>query len=34
MRLLRDALDPRGLFLNVMVRGMREVEALRPLVGM
>ena len=34
MRLLIDSLDPRGLFLNIMVNRMEEVEALRPLVGM
>ncbi|MCW5983303.1 MAG: hypothetical protein KIT09_34750 [Bryobacteraceae bacterium] len=34
MRLLMDSLEPRGLFLNIMVNGMSEVEALRPLVGM
>ena len=33
MRLLIDSLDSRGLFLNIMVRDMREVEALRPLIG-
>jgi hypothetical protein len=34
MRCLIDSLDPRGLFLNIMVRDRKEVEALRPLVGM
>jgi hypothetical protein len=34
MRLLMDTLDPRGLFLNVIVKSLEEVEALRPLVGM
>lgn len=34
LRLLLDALDPRGLFLNIMVKEMREVERLRPLAGM
>jgi hypothetical protein len=34
MRLLLDSLEPRGLFVNAMVRRMEEVEALRPLVGM
>jgi hypothetical protein len=34
MRLLMDSLDPRGLFLNVMVEDEREMEGLRPLVGM
>ena len=30
---LLDALEPRGLFLNLMVNGMDEVETLRPLLG-
>lgn len=34
MRLLMDSLEPRGLFLNIMVNEMREIEVLRPLVGM
>jgi len=34
MRLLMDSLEARGLFLNIMVRDRKEVEALRPLVGM
>lgn len=34
MRLLMDSLDPRGLFLNVMVKTMDEVEALRPILKM
>jgi hypothetical protein len=34
MRLLMDSLDPRGLFLNIMVGDRKEAEALRPLVGM
>ena len=34
VRLLMDSLDPRGLFLNVMVNDLAETEALRPLVGM
>lgn len=34
MRLLMDSLDPRGLFVNVMVKEEREIEALRPLIGM
>jgi hypothetical protein len=34
LRLLMDSLDPRGLFLNIMVRDRKEVEGLRPLVGM
>jgi len=34
MRLLIDSLEPRGLFLNIMVSDMREIESLRPLVGL
>ncbi len=34
MRLLADSLEPRGLMLNVMVAEMKEIESLRPLVGM
>jgi len=34
MRLLIDSLDPRGLFLNIMVANEREIEELRPLIGM
>lgn len=34
MRLLMDSLEPRGLFFNIMVNDMRQIEKLRPLVGM
>ena len=34
MRLLMDSLESRGLFLNIMVKTMDEIEALRPIVGM
>jgi hypothetical protein len=34
MRLLLDSLEPRGLFFNIMVSSMREVESLRPLLKM
>ena len=34
MRLLMDSLDPRGLFLNVMVNSLDEIASLKPLVGM
>ena len=34
MRLLMDSLTSRGLFLNIMVEMMEEIEALRPIVGM
>jgi len=33
-RLLRDSLDPRGLYLLVVAKDRRETEALRPLLGM
>ncbi len=33
MRLLLGSLDARGLFLNAMVKGMAEVEALQAVVG-
>lgn len=34
MRLLLDSLEPRGLFFNIMVSSLAEIESLRPLVGM
>jgi hypothetical protein len=34
LRLLMDSLDPRGLFLLIMVKERREVDALKPVVGM
>jgi len=34
VRLLRDSLDPRGLFLNIMVESFQAVDALRQLLGM
>ena len=34
VRLLMDSLDARGLFLNIMVKSMAEIETLRPIVGM
>ena len=34
LRVLVDALDPRGVYLYIMVADMREVETLRPIVGM
>ncbi len=34
MRLLMDSLEPRGLFLNIMVKSMAEIEALRPVAGL
>lgn len=34
IRLLMDSLEPRGLFLNIMITTMKEVEILRPLLGM
>ncbi len=32
LKLVADSLDPRGLFLNVMVKNLAEVEELRPVV--
>jgi hypothetical protein len=34
IRLLMDSLESRGLFLNIMVNTMEEIEILRPLLGM
>jgi hypothetical protein len=34
IRLLMDSLETQGLFLNIMVNTMQEVEILRPLLGM
>jgi len=34
LRLLVDSLDPRGLYLYIMVADLSEVERLRPLVGL
>ena len=34
MRLLMDSLESRGLFLNIMVKNLTEIETLRPIVGM
>lgn len=34
VRLLLDSLDPRGLFLNIMVESIHAVDSLRPLIGM
>ncbi len=34
LRYLVDAIDPRGLYLYIMVEDMTEVEALRPVLGM
>ncbi len=34
VKLLMDSLEPRGLFLNIMVSKLEESETLRPLVGM
>jgi hypothetical protein len=34
LRLLMDSLEPRGLFLNIMISKWEEIDALRPLVGM
>ena len=34
LRLVMDSLSPRGLFLNIMVENFRQIEPLRPVVGM
>ncbi len=34
LRILVDALDPRGLYIYIMVENMQEVETLRPILGM
>jgi hypothetical protein len=34
VRLLVDSLDPRGLFLNIMVENMAAVDSLRGIFGM
>jgi hypothetical protein len=33
LRMVLDSLDPRGLFLNIMVREMAEAEPLRRIAG-
>ncbi|PIE34516.1 hypothetical protein CSA56_07505, partial [candidate division KSB3 bacterium] len=33
-RYLIDSLDPRGLYIYIMVEHMQEVETLRPIAGM
>jgi indole-3-glycerol phosphate synthase len=33
-RLLMDSLEPRGLYLLVVVKDHQEAETLRPLLGM
>jgi len=34
MRILLDSLDPRGLYLHIVVKDIVEIESLRPLLGM
>jgi hypothetical protein len=34
LKLVVDSLEPRGLFLNIMVQNLDEIGSLRPLVGM
>jgi hypothetical protein len=34
LRLLLDALEPRGLFLNIMVESVGQIEALRLVLGL
>ena len=33
LQLLMDSLEARGLFLNIMVKSMEEIESLRHIVG-
>jgi hypothetical protein len=33
LRLMMDSLEPRGLFLNIMVRDVAETEPLRKIAG-
>jgi hypothetical protein len=33
-RSLMDSLDPRGLYVYVMVAGEKEIDVLRPLFGL
>ena len=34
LHLLMDTLDPKGLFLLIMVQSMAEIDGLKPIVGM
>lgn len=34
LRILLDSLEPRGLYLHIVVKDMQEIESLRPLLGM
>jgi len=34
LRILMDGLEARGLFFNIMVKSMQEIESLRPIVGL
>lgn len=34
IRLVRDFLDPRGLYLHIMPNNQKEVDAMRPILGM
>jgi hypothetical protein len=34
MRLLMDSLNPEGLFLYIMISDRKEMDVLRPIVGM
>jgi hypothetical protein len=34
LRLILDSLDPRGLYLHIMPRNRKELDALRPVLGM
>ena len=34
MRIVLDSLEPRGLYLHLVVKDMEEIDSLRPLLGM
>jgi hypothetical protein len=34
LRLVRDSLDPRGLYLHIMTNSKEEVDIMRPILGM
>ena len=34
VRLVLDSLDPRGLYLHIMPQDKKEIDALRPILGM
>ena len=34
IRLVRDSLDPRGLYLHIMPNSQEEVDVMKPILGM